>query len=74
MAAWRGIKCGASSVRLASSFQTKGEIKNVITVIAVIAKTWHYWQEHLQSEVKTVMTWEARLMGVLNALGSKRRK
>lgn len=51
-------------VPIASAFTLSGEIKNVITVVA---KTTHYWQEHLHSEVKTLMAWEARVVGALRA-------
>jgi len=39
-------------VPVAAGFTTKGEIKNVITVVA---KTTHYWLDHLPSEVKQVL-------------------
>lgn len=40
-----------------ATFQLKGEIKNVITAVA---KTTHYWQEHLPPAVKTALAWQAR--------------
>lgn len=49
-------------VPIASTFTLSGEIKNVITVVA---KSAHYWREHLQGEVKTLMAWEARLTRIL---------
>lgn len=39
-------------------FTLKGEIKNVITAVA---KTTHYWQEHLPLEVKQTLAWQERL-------------
>ena len=39
-------------------FTLKGEIKNVITVVA---KTTHYWMEHLDAAVKTSLAWEEKL-------------
>jgi sirohydrochlorin cobaltochelatase len=39
-------------------FTLKGEIKNVITAVA---KTTHYWQEHLSPEVKQTLAWQERL-------------
>ena len=43
---------------LAASFTTKGEIKNVITVVA---KTTHYWADHLPAEVKQALAVQVRL-------------
>lgn len=40
-----------------AEFTLKGEIKNVITAVA---KTTHYWQEHLPAPVKTTLAWQAR--------------
>lgn len=42
-------------------FTIKGEIKNVITAVA---KTTHYWREHLPPEVKQTLELQARLGGV----------
>jgi len=39
-------------------FTLKGEIKNVITVVA---KTTHYWTEHLQTELKRAADTEVKL-------------
>lgn len=39
-------------------FTLKGEIKNVITAVA---KTTHYWQEHVPLEVKQTVAWQERL-------------
>ncbi|MBA3947644.1 MAG: hypothetical protein H0X37_24200 [Herpetosiphonaceae bacterium] len=38
-------------------FELTGEIKNVITVVA---KTTHYWQDHLPAEVKQLLGWQLR--------------
>ena len=40
------------------SFRLDGEIKNVITVVA---KTTHYWQQHLPAETKQTLAAEALL-------------
>lgn len=45
-------------VPVAESFQLKGEIKSVITVVA---KTSHYWNEHLPPQIKQSLALEARL-------------
>ena len=45
-------------VPVGASFTLKGEIKNVITAVA---KTTHYWNEHLAAEMKSALAWEARL-------------
>lgn len=39
-------------------YQLTGEIKNVITVVA---KSTHYWQDHLPPDVKQLLAWQARL-------------
>ena len=39
-------------------FTVKGEIKNVITAVA---KTTHYWIEHVPAEVKQTSEAQARL-------------
>lgn len=39
-------------------FSPKGEIKNVITAVA---KTSHYWQEHLPAEVKQTLAWQEQM-------------
>lgn len=51
-AQWEG---SALLVPVGATFTLKGEIKNVITVVA---KTTHYWQTHLPEEVKTALKWE----------------
>jgi sirohydrochlorin cobaltochelatase len=45
-------------VPTAASFTLKGEIKNVITAVA---KTTHYWWEHLPSDVKRAMVFERQI-------------
>ncbi len=40
------------------AFRLEGEIKNVITVVA---KTTHYWQQHLPDEAKQTLAAEAML-------------
>ena len=40
------------------SYSLKGGIKNVITAVA---KTTHYWQEHVPVEVKQTLAWQERL-------------
>lgn len=42
---------------MGETYTLKGEIKNVITVVA---KTTHYWQEHLPLEVKYTLAMQAR--------------
>ncbi|MEM7117534.1 MAG: hypothetical protein AAF614_34195 [Chloroflexota bacterium] len=44
-------------VPVGAEFTVKGEIKNVITAVA---KTTHYWKEHLPPAVKTTLAWQAR--------------
>jgi sirohydrochlorin cobaltochelatase len=39
-------------------YSLKGEIKNVITAVA---KTSHYWQDHLPTAVKNTLIWQAKL-------------
>ncbi|MFN8515209.1 MAG: hypothetical protein U0232_04185 [Thermomicrobiales bacterium] len=48
-------------VPVAEHFALKGEIKNVITAVA---KTTHYWREHLPAEVKQTLEFQARLGNV----------
>ncbi len=45
-------------VPVGEDFTLKGEIKNVITVVA---KTTHSWTEHLDATVKTSLAWEEKL-------------
>ena len=44
-------------VPVGDNFALKGEIKNVITAVA---KTTHYWRDHLAAEIKTSLEWEER--------------
>ncbi len=44
-------------VPVGDHYTLTGEIKNVITVVA---KTAHYWTEHLPPEVRGLLQWEAR--------------
>lgn len=44
-------------VPVGENFTLKGEIKNVITAVA---KTTHYWSDHLATELKTSLEWEER--------------
>ncbi len=48
-------------VPVGASYSLKGEIKNVITAVA---KTTHYWREHLPAEVKQTLEWQTRLGGL----------
>lgn len=43
---------------IGEDFTLKGEIKNVVTVVA---KATHYWAEHLSPDVKRSLAWEAAL-------------
>ena len=52
-------------VPVGESFAIKGEIKNVVTVVA---KTTHYWYEHLPAATKQALVWEARLKRVKTQL------
>jgi sirohydrochlorin cobaltochelatase len=48
------LRCAGACVFVpaGSAFQIKGEIKNVVTVIA---KTTHYWQDHIANEMKSTL-------------------
>jgi sirohydrochlorin cobaltochelatase len=48
-------------VPVGEHFALKGEIKNVVTAVA---KTTHYWREHLPAEVKQTLELQARLGSV----------
>jgi len=48
-------------VPVGASYTLKGEIKNVITAVA---KTTHYWREHMPTEVKQTLELQARLGSV----------
>lgn len=58
-------------VPAAANFTLKNEIKSVITVVA---KTTHYWANHLPAEAKTALVWEARIANFLERLKSWRRQ
>ena len=45
-------------VPVGATYTLTGEIKNVVTVVA---KTTHYWREHLPTEVKQTLATQARL-------------
>jgi len=46
-------------VPVGAHYPLTGEIKNVITAVA---KTTHYWGEHLPPEVRLALQWEVRLV------------
>lgn len=48
-------------VPVGEHFAVKGEIKNVITAVA---KTTHYWRDHLAPEVKQALVMQERLSAV----------
>lgn len=48
-------------VPVSDYYTVKGEIKNVITAVA---KTTHYWGEHLPAEVKQPLVLQARLAAI----------
>ena len=52
-------------VPVGDDFTLKDEIKNVITVVA---KTTHYWAEHLAPEVKTSLAWAERMKALSKQL------
>jgi sirohydrochlorin cobaltochelatase len=47
-------------------FTLKGEIKNVITAVA---KTTHYWDEHLPNEVKQTLAVQSRIESIGTWMG-----
>ncbi|CAN5554922.1 hypothetical protein BH10CHL1_BH10CHL1_42270 [soil metagenome] len=49
-------------VPVGENFTLKGEIKNVITAVA---KTTHYWRDHLATEIKTSLEWEERFKKIM---------
>lgn len=53
-------------VPVGARYRLQGEIKNVITAVA---KTTHYWREHLPPEVKQALDVQARLDGVKSWVG-----
>lgn len=46
-------------------FRLDGEIKNVVTAVA---KTTHYWREHLPESTKQALMWQCRLSAAANAI------
>jgi sirohydrochlorin cobaltochelatase len=48
-------------VPVGDQFELKQEIKNVITAVA---KTTHYWQEHLAVEVKQALAFQDKMIGI----------
>lgn len=48
-------------VPVGEHFTLKGEIKNVITAVA---KTTHYWKEHIPMDIKMVVGFESRFNGI----------
>jgi sirohydrochlorin cobaltochelatase len=48
-------------VPVGDQFRLKQEIKNVITAVA---KTSHYWQEHLAVEVKQALAFQDKIVGI----------
>ena len=49
-------------VPVGDNFSLKGEIKNVVTAVA---KTTHYWRDHLAAEIKTSLAWEAKINAIV---------
>jgi sirohydrochlorin cobaltochelatase len=58
------VPCGGS-------FTTKGEVKNVITAVA---KTTHYWAEHVPGEVKSSLAMQLLIRGLVGRLPWRRRR
>jgi hypothetical protein len=60
-------RCRGTHVLLpvGADYTLTGEIKNVITVVA---KTTHYWDVHIQAEVKTALEWETKLTQIVARL------
>ena len=52
-------------VPVGDQFRLKKEIKNVITAVA---KTSHYWQEHLAVEVKQALAFQGKILGIWRRL------
>lgn len=52
-------------VPVGDHFRLKKEIKNVITAVA---KTTHYWQEHLAVEVKQALAFQDKIMEIWRKL------
>ncbi len=49
-------------VPVGAAYTLTGEIKNVVTVVA---KTTHYWHDHLPTEVKQTLAAQARLAALI---------
>jgi hypothetical protein len=58
-------------VPIDSTYTLENEIKNII---AVVAKTAHYWHEHVLDEVKTVIAWEERIVGFWQSWNRSKKK
>ena len=54
-------------VPVGADYTVSGEIKNVITAVA---KTTHYWADHVPDEVKRAMVIEARIQRITGRLRS----
>jgi sirohydrochlorin cobaltochelatase len=52
-------------VPVGDTFSLKGEIKNVITAVA---KTTHYWSDHLAAEVKASLAWEEKFNAIMTSM------
>ncbi len=83
MASWLGDAARAENMEFrnagnllfapcGANFRTEKEIKSVVTVVA---KTTHYWQDHIPNDVKTTMVFEDRLnrigQGIRRIFGKK---
>jgi sirohydrochlorin cobaltochelatase len=56
----------ALRVPVGDYFSVKGEIKNVITAVA---KTTHYWREHLPIDVKRALILQTRIEWLKRRVG-----
>ncbi len=69
------VEAQASDSRLllpvATSFTLKGEIKNVITVVA---KTTHYWTEHLPADVQRALAVQVYVQRMVAAVQRRLRR
>lgn len=52
-------------VPVGADFRLEKEIKNVVTAVA---KTTHYWQNHLPAEVRIALVWQQRALRLCNRL------
>jgi len=59
---WEATRC---FVPVGDYFTIKGEIKNVVTAVA---KTTHYWADHLAEPVKASLAWEEKLTALLERI------